>query len=438
MKRSGSRLWGMNISLALFCAGAAVVMAGCSDNSSGYVYYLNYKPEADAAWQNIAKEYTALTGVEVKVVTAASGSYHDTLSSQMNKAKCPTLFVCNNAQSIDNWHDYCYDLSGTRLHGALESDDYCMYGEDGSLCAVGYCYEAYGLITNIPLLEKSGHTVDEIHDLDSLRTVAEDIHHRRDELGFDAFTSSGLDSSSSWRFSSHLANLALYYEFEDEDINVQPPRIKGTYIENYRNIWDLYIHNSSTAGNSLGRATGNMAEEEFGNGQAAFYQNGSWEYGVLTSEEKYGMSPDSITMLPIYCGAKGEENAGLCCGTENYWAVNSRTSQKNIDATLDFLYWVVTSDSGKKMMAEQFGVTPFKDHLPCENGFLNDAERMKNEGKYTIGWKFGMIPNTESWRAGVTSALMDYSAGNGDWRQVEDAFVKGWEYQYKLEHRILD
>ena len=438
MKIAGKALRGIKISSVLVAAGAVVLMTGCSNSSSGYVYYLNYKPEADAAWQKIAKEYTELTGVQVKVVTAASGSYNDTLSSQMNKTRCPTLFVCNNAQSIDNWHDYCYDLSDTKLHEALNSDDYCMYGTDGSLCAIGYCYEAYGIITNIPLLEKSGHTLDEIHDLASLRSVAENIHRRKDELGYDAFTSSGLDSSSSWRFSVHLANMPLYYEFCEDDINVQPARIKGTYLDRYKDIWDLYIQNSSTAGNSLGRATGNMAEEEFGNGHAVFYQNGSWEFDALTSEEKYGMSPDSITMLPIYCGAEGEENAGLCCGTENYWAVNSRTDQKNIDATLDFLYWVVTSDSGKQMMADQFGATPFKDSLSCENVFLNDAERMKNEGKYTVSWKFGMTPNSEAWRAGVTSALMDYSAGNCEWQQVEDAFVKGWEYQYKLEHRILE
>ena len=414
-------------------------LTGCSsDRTKGYVYYLNYKPEADEAWQKLAGEYTSLTGVEVKIVTAASGSYNDTLSSQMNKTKCPTMFVCTNSQSLENWHDYCYDLRGSKLYDMLESEDYCMYGEDSSLCAIGYCYEAYGLITNISLLEKSGHTLDEIHDFDSLKTVAEDIHSRRNELGFDAFTSSGLDSSSSWRFSGHLANLPLFYEFREDDVNVQPSEISGKYIGLYKNIWDLYIQNGTVGGNALGTATGNTAEEEFGSGRAVFFQNGSWEYSSLTARDRFGMSPDSITMLPIYCGADGEENAGLCCGTENYWAVNSRTDQKNIDATLDFLYWVVSSDTGRKMMAEQFGVTPFKDHLPCENGFLNDAERMSDEGKYTVAWRFGFTPNTDAWRSGVTSALMDYSSGSGEWQEVETAFVNGWKYQYKLEHRILD
>ena len=43
--------------------------------ATGSVYYLNFKPESDAAWQTLAAAYTAETGVPVKVVTAASGQY---------------------------------------------------------------------------------------------------------------------------------------------------------------------------------------------------------------------------------------------------------------------------------------------------------------------------------------------------------------------------
>ena len=44
------------------------------DASKGKVYYLNFKPEQDEAWQNLAKEYTKAKGVEVTVKTAAEGT----------------------------------------------------------------------------------------------------------------------------------------------------------------------------------------------------------------------------------------------------------------------------------------------------------------------------------------------------------------------------
>ena len=77
-----------------------------AETEGGSVYYLNFKPEADQAWQDLAKTYTEQTGVEVKVVTAASGEYSTTLTAEMAKSEAPTLFQCGNAQGLIDWGDY--------------------------------------------------------------------------------------------------------------------------------------------------------------------------------------------------------------------------------------------------------------------------------------------------------------------------------------------
>lgn len=58
-------------------------------SGSGSVYWLNFKPESDEVLQEIAKTYTEQKGVEVKVVTAASGTYSQTLISEMDKSAPP-------------------------------------------------------------------------------------------------------------------------------------------------------------------------------------------------------------------------------------------------------------------------------------------------------------------------------------------------------------
>ena len=399
---------------------------------TGKVYYLNFKPEADAAWQALAAQYTEKTGVPVTVVTAASGTYQETLTAEMDKgASAPTLFQCGNKAGLDTWGDFCYDLSGTDVYKQMTTNDFNLYKESGELAAIGYCYECFGIIVNKTLLEQAGHSIDEIKDFASLTAVVEDIHSRAAELGFDAFTSAGLDGSSSWRFSGHLANMPLFYEFRDDGVTAQPATITGKYMENYKNIWDLYINNSATAPSQLANATGDQAEAEFGEGKAAFYQNGSWEYSNLTT--KYNMSSDSLTMIPIYCGVDGETNAGLCCGTENMWAVNSQAAPEDIQATLDFLLWVVTSDEGTTMMAEQFGPIPFKDAKASTNVFFNDANKALADGKYVVTWAFNYTPNVDPWRAGVVAALTQYSAGTGSWDDVVSAFVTGWATQYAAQ-----
>ena len=404
---------------------------GDGDAATGSVYYLNFKPEAEEAWQALAKTYTEQTGVPVKVVTAASGEYETMLVSEMDKDGAPTLFQCNEG-GVATWGDFCYDLSDSAVYNELASKDYALKNADGEVISIAYCLETYGIIVNKALLEQAGHSLDEITDFDSLKAVADDIHARAGELGFDAFTSAGLDGSSSWRFSGHLANMPLFYEFRDDGVSSKPATIKGTYLDNYKKVWDLYITDSATTGAALLTATGDQAEAEFGEGKAVFYQNGTWEYSNLT--EKFCINPDDLTMIPIYCGVEGEEKAGLCTGTENYWSVNKNAKEEDIKATLDFLYWVVTSEEGTSMMAEQFGACPFNSSKAPSNPFSALANEYVANGCYPVTWAFNYTPAVNDWRAAVVDALSKYTAGNGSWDDVKTAFVEGWATQYANEN----
>ena len=401
--------------------------------AAGSVYYLNFKPESDEAWQALAETYTKQTGVPVTVVTAASGTYDQTLTSEMDKSEAPTMFQVGNPGAVATWGEYCLDLTGTDVYNEMTTHAFDQVGDDGFTYSIGYCYECYGIIVNKALLEQAGHSIDEIKDFESLKAVADDIHARAGELGFDAFSSAGLDGSSSWRFSGHLANMPLYYEFRDDGITAQPETIKGTYLDNFKMIWDLYTTDSATTGADLLTSTGDASEAEFGEGKAVFFQNGSWEYASLIGE-KFNMDPASLQMIPIYCGVEGETDAGLCSGTENCWAVNCEADEEDIQATLDFMKWVVTSDEGTTMLAEQFGPCPFKSAKTPENVFFADAANLTNEGKYVVTWAFNFTPAVDDWRAGVVDALGQYTAGTGDWDAVVSAFVDGWATLYANEH----
>lgn len=395
-------------------------------SEGGQVYWLNFKPEADEALQQIAKDYTDETGVTVKVVTAASGNYESTLTAEMDKSDAPTLFVVGNQAAVKTWGDYCIDLKGTDIYNELTTDDFTLYDADGRAVSIGYCYESFGIITNKKLLAEAGYSLDDITDFASLKAVADDIHARADELGFDAFTSSGMDDSSSWRFTGHLANMPLYYEEKADNWTECPAEIKGTYLDLYKNIWDLYITDSAVEPSTL--ATGGYdAEAEFKNGEAVFYQNGTWEYDAVSES----WADEDLAMIPIYCGAEGEENAGLCSGTENCWAVNKNSSEADINATIDFMTWLVTSEKGTKMMSEQFGEIPYKNAAPNGNVFFQDSAKYIDEGKYVVDWAFNYTPNVNDWRAGLVAAMNQYDAG-GSWDNVETAFVAGWATQYKL------
>ena len=414
------KLAALVLTLALVLSLASV--AGAEE--TGSIYYLNFKPEVAEAWEALAAAYTEETGVEMTVITAASGTYEDTLKSEIAKTEAPTLFQVNGPVGLNTWKDYCYDMSGSAFYGELTSDAFALKDGDAVL-GIAYLTETYGLITNTALLEKAGYTVADITNFETLKAVAEDITARKDELGFSAFTSADMDSSSDWRFKTHLANMPIYYEYLADGIT-STDDIKGTYLDNYKAIWDLYINNATCEPTALAAKTGSDAEAEFQLEEAVFFQNGDWEYGAISEY----IPDENLTMLPIYIGVEGEENQGLCTGTENFLCVNAQASEADIQATLDFLYWLVTSETGTTTLADTMGFDiPFKAAKPSTNYFKQVAAESVASGKTPVTWNFTTMPY-ETWKNGVGAALTDYAQGTGDWDAVVTAFVDGWATEY--------
>ena len=421
---------------ATMILGMVNIFAVAETTATGSVYYLNFKPEQAEQWEALAKVYTEQTGVPVTVVTAASGTYEDTLRSEIEKPEAPTLFQVNGPVGLKTWSDYCLDLSDTEVYKELKSDDFALK-QDGQVLGLAYVIETYGLIYNKDLLAKYCaldnaviKDASEINSFATLKAVADDIQARKDELGvLGAFTSAGMDSSSDWRFKTHLANLPIYYEYKADGIGFTEA-IKGTYLDNYKQIWDLYINDATCEPAMIGGKTGEDAVAEFTLGEAVFYQNGTWAYNDCING---GMTDEQLDMLPIYIGAEGEENQGLCTGSENFWCVNKKAPQENIDATLAFLKWVVTSDEGRDALANQMGfVTPFKafdDGYTAHNALLDAAARYIAEGKTSVSWNFPTMPS-ETWKNNLGAALLEYAQGTGTWDNVKTAFVDGWASEY--------
>ena len=405
---------------------AACGSSTSGDDAKGKVYYLNFKPEAADQWTALAKEYTKEKGVEVKVQTAASGTYEQTLKSEIAKTEAPTLFQVNGPVGYQNWKKYTADMSNTDVYKELANQDVALKDGD-KVVGVPYVMETYGLIYNKDILNKyfaldgaKATSMDEIDNFDTLKAVADDMQARKDELGIK-------------RFKTHLANLPLYYEFKDDNVTEQPATIKGTYLPNYKKIFDLYITDSTTDPTQLSAKTGDDANSEFALGEAAFYQNGTWAW---TDLQKAGMKAESVGMMPIYTGVKGEEKQGLATGSENYWCINDKASDADKKATEDFLSWVITSDTGKKAISQDMGfTTPFKtfDDVKFDNPLTEAAVEDQKSGKTQVSWNFTMMPS-EEWKNKVGQALLEYAQGTGKWDAVKTAFVDGWASEYEASH----
>ncbi|OFK22285.1 ABC transporter substrate-binding protein [Olsenella sp. HMSC062G07] len=435
---------GWKLSRRSFVGGAGLAvaagLAACSSGTSssggstsgsdraGNVYWLNFKPELDATLQKLAGTYMEkYPNVKVKVTTAAAGTYEQTLTSEMDKSDAPTLFVIGNTAGVKEWGDFAMDLKDSDIAKLLSTEDYNLSDDAGKLVSIPYCYECFGIAVNTDLIEKAGHKLDEIKDFASLKAVVEDLHAKAAENGFDAFVATDMDDSSSWRVTGHLTNLMFFYEARDDGgWEEAPATIKGTYVPNYRKLYDLAINNGTVEPSALATG-GHDPLTQFTSGKAAFFLTGSFGYADVKDKVT------NTACIPYYCGVQGEEKAGLNCGTENCWAINDNASDEDKKATMDFMVWLVSDADAAQAMVDGLGILPYKNAPASANVYLANAQSYADAGNYNLDWDFNYTPNVEQYRANLVSALNAYNAAPSDasWEGVKTAIVDGWATQYK-------
>ena len=421
----------------------AATLAACSNGSSSSsgsdngVYLLNFKPEAEEALKTIASAYKDKTGVEVKVVTAASGTYQQTLQTEVAKSNPPTIFNINGPVGLVTWKDYALDLSGTEFVKALTDSSMALTDEDGVVYGSPLGVEGYGLIYNAAILNKyfamegaKATAVDQIKGFDKLKEVVEDMQAKKADLGIEGvFAATSLSPGEDWRWQTHLANYPVYYEYRDAKVD-DLDELKLTYSDNYKQIFDLYLNNSTVAPSAAAAKTVTDSMADFALGKCAFVQNGNWAWSQISEVEGNTVAEGDIHFMPIYIGVSGEEKSGIALGTENYLAVNSQVSETAQKASIDFLTWLLTGE-GAKMLVDNsvVSVSPypaFSELTPADPLGKETAQFLANKELYPINWVFQTFPSQE-FKNQLGSHLAQYASGQEDWSAVKDYFVSAWK-----------
>lgn len=422
------------------------------DNMSadtGSVYFLNFKPEVAEIYKEIAQKYKEETGVDVKVVTAASNTYETTLKSEIAKKNAPTIFQINGPVGYQSWKDYCLDLSDTKLYSYLTDKNLAVKSGSG-VYGIPYVVEGYGIIYNNAIMKKyfalkdkavSISKAEDIKSFDMLNAVVTDMTKHKNELGIDGvFASTSMGNGEQWRWTTHLANVPLYYEMknnkDDSTIltTLNAKEIKFEYSDHFKKVLDMYTDNSTTQKSLLSGKSVDNSMAEFALGKAAMVQNGNWAWEQISNVKGNTVKAEDVKYLPIYIGAEGEENQGLCIGTENYLAINKKASEADQKASIAFLEWLFSSETGKDFVVNKLGfIAPFntfkddeKPDDPLAREILNWMEKDVNN----LEWTFNSFPG-QQFKDDFGNAMLEYIQGKKDWKHVETTVKNSWKSERK-------
>lgn len=442
--------------LLLVCAFVAGTLCGCGskeensgdsgseDTTKTSVYYLNFKPEVADVWEDIAEGYEEETGVDVKIVTAASGTYESTLKSEVAKKSPPTIFQINGPIGYRSWKDYCRNLSDTELYKNLTDQDMAVKSGD-EVYGIPYVVEGYGIIYNDAIMKKyfamddkavDIKSADEITDFKTLKAVIEDMTKKKKALGIDGvFSSTSFSAGEDWRWQTHLANVPLYYEYQEDGVT-DKDNIDFRYSDNFKNIFDLYLNNSVTEPGLVGSKTVEDSMAEFALGKTAMVQNGNWGWSQISDVDGNKVKSADVKFLPIYTGMENDANQGLCIGTENFLCVNSKVSEEQQNAALKFLDWVFTSDKGKNYVTEKLGfIAPFKtfsqEEQPSDPLAQEVVRYMNDEGKTSVSWNFTSFPS-QTFKDNFGASLLEYATGKKEWNKVVEDMKSDWSVEKEV------
>ena len=175
--------------------------------------------------------------------------------------------------------------------------------KDGKVYGVPYVVEGYGIIYNQKIMDKyfalggaKVKSMDEITNFDTLKAVADDMQAKKGELGIEGvFASTSLKPGEDWRWQTHLADLPVYFEYQDAKVE-DSDELKFTYNEQFKNIFDLYLTDSTIDPKlaSSKAVTDSMAD--FALGKAAMVQNGNWAFGQISEVAGNTVGAEDVKM----------------------------------------------------------------------------------------------------------------------------------------------
>ena len=323
-----------------------------------------------------------------------------------------------------------------------------MAVKDGdSVYGIPYVIEGYGIIYNGQIMDKYFNlpeksveisSVEEINSFNKLKAVVEDMTKNKSKLGIDGvFASTSMSGGESWRWDSHLASVPFYYEMKEKSRDTSSistayaaKETEFRYHLKYKNLLDLYLNNSISAKGLLSGKSVNDSMSEFALGKVAMVQNGNWAWAEIKKVQGNKVPEESIGYLPLYMGFENEENQGLCIGTENYLAINSKASKEKQEASIAFLEWLFSSETGKKYVTQRLDfITPFNtfddDEKPADPLAREILEWMDRDIE-TIEWTFNSFPSQE-FKTSFSDAMLEYIQGTKDWNYVKDTVIKSWK-----------
>ncbi|WP_010268165.1 ABC transporter substrate-binding protein [Paenibacillus senegalensis] len=379
-----------------------------------------FKVEIAEQLTQLAQEYEKENpGVKIQIDTVGGGSdYGAALKARFSSSDTPDIFNNGGNADLELWLEHLEDLSDQPWVKDLASGAGDAMTKDGKIYGQPLNLEGYGYIYNKDLFAQAGIT-ELPRTISELREVAQKLQ----DNGITPFVNGYAEW---WVLGNHFVNLPFAYQ-EDPDafiasLNEGSAQIPGN--EKFSQWLDLFDLTLEYGNNNPLQTDYKSQVTEFALGHAAMVQQGNWTQLQISET-----NPDiNIGFLPMPISDDAEANDKLPVGVPNNWVINKNSQVK--EEAKKFLNWMVTSDTGKRYITEEFKFIPAFTTIEADESLLGplaaDIIRYTSEGK-TLSWNWFKFPGGEASSKKFGDAMQSYVAGRTDRVQLLESFQSSWD-----------
>lgn len=378
--------------------------------------FFQFKVEIADQLQAMIKEFeTEHPNIKVKLETVGGGAdYGAALKAKFASGEKPDIFNNGGFKELELWKEHLADLSDEPwAKNVLPIGKVPMTDTDGKLYGMPVNLEGYGFIYNKDLFEKAGIT--------KAPTTITELKEAAAKLKENGITPFSAGYGEWWVIGQHLLNIGFAQQDDPvafiEGLYTGTESIVGNEkFKQFKEVLDTEIN----FGNDNPVTTDyNTQVTLFASGQTAMLQQGNWTENMI-----YEINPDiNMAFLPIAISDDASSNR-LPVGVPNNWVLN-KNSEKLEEAKL-FLNWMVSSETGKRYITEEFAFIPAFDNIePTGLGALGQSILEYSKDDKTIPWTWFRWPDGANKEFAAT--IQEYAAGKIEYDTVLERFQATWD-----------
>ncbi len=345
---------------------------GAASEQLAKISLFQSKVEIAESLEALAEKYKEETGNEVEVWGSAGDAYITQLQTKLAANEGPTIFSVAPGAEAEKFASYYSDLSNEAFVDNIAPD--MALEIDGKVVGVPTGVEGFGIVYNKDMVDPATIT-----DVASFTAALEKFKSE----GVNGFSL----SQEAYFLIGHIINTPFAVQEDPaaflEQLNKGEVKMADTpAFQEFAQVMNaIRTHATNPMEITYDSQMGDLAT-----GKTAMVHQGNWSYGMLADYDDVNVG---MMALPI------AGNTKIAVDIPAGWVINNTASAEQIEAAKAFLNWMITSETGKNTIVNDFGFIPAITTIEAADLKLDPLSQAVYEATQsgeTIPWANSLFP----------------------------------------------